>query len=417
MSGKREDRPAGQAPPAADYVFVDRLHSTADRIGADEVARILSGSTGPVAVDVERASGIRYADRAFLVQIRVPDGPAYLLDPETMGRSLGPVARELSRRTLLLHAASQDLPSLRELDVRPGDLVDTELAGRFLGLERVNLGAMVSEFLGISLTKAHSSADWSRRPLPETWLDYAAYDVLVLHELAEVLLSRLDEAGRLDWFVDECAYVAVADPVEVPSEPWRRLSRISSLRTTRQLARARALWLARDEAARQRDIAPKRLLPDTGIIAAAVARPHTAAELLAIDGFAGPQRSRLAGHWLAAMDAADALPDTQLPDRSGPPGPHPPHTTWKRIEPEAAELLTMTRDAVGELAEELDVEAGLLLKPSTLRLWVWRAVTDPDTEPEQILAAVLEEERARPWQRRLCSPVLLAALREFEHGG
>ena len=76
----------------------------------------------------------------------------------------------------------------RELGIAPSSLVDTELAGRFLGTERVNLGAMISEHLGIGLAKAHSAADWSRRPLPTSWLDYAAYDVLFLHDLVGVVL-------------------------------------------------------------------------------------------------------------------------------------------------------------------------------------------------------------------------------------
>lgn len=408
MSGRRRgETPPGAAPPPAEYEFVD------DDAGLDVVAGALSASSGPVAVDVERASGIRYSERAFLLQLRPADGPALLVDPETPGRTVGPLADLLSDRPLLLHAASQDLPSLRELGITPSSLADTELAGRFLGTERVNLGAMISEHLGIGLAKAHSAADWSRRPLPASWLDYAAYDVLFLHELADAVLPRLDDLGRRDWYEAECRYLVESEPAPAAPEPWRRLSRLTSLRDVRQLARARELWMARDRIAEDRDIAPKRLLPDAAIVEAARIGPASRSALLAIDGFDGPHRRRMAGDWLEALEWAEGLGRADLPSRQGPRGEHPPHASWKRNEPEAATLLELARARIGELGDELGLEAGLLLKPATLRLWVWRAATTRPGDDGELLDDVLRGEEARDWQRVLTSAPLLEAVREF----
>ena len=404
---RRGETPPGAPPPPADYEFVD------DRPGIEAVASTLDSSAGPVAVDVERASGIRYSERAFLLQLRADSGPALLVDPETPGQTVGSLASLLSDRPLLLHAASQDLPSLRELGVVPSSLVDTELAGRFLGSERVNLGAMISEHLGIGLAKAHSAADWSRRPLPGAWLDYAAYDVLFLHELAEAVVPRLDDLGRREWFEAECRHLVEAGPSPAPAEPWRRLSRLSSLRDTRQMARARELWMARDRVAAERDIAPKRLLGDAAIIEAARVAPTSRSGLLAIDGFDGPHRRRLVTEWLAALEWAEGLGRADLPSRSGPKGDHPPHASWKRNEPEAAALLEAAREAIGVLADDLGLEPGLLLKPSTLRLWVWRAATGRPTDDAELLDEVLRAEDARQWQIDLTGPVLLEAVRGF----
>ncbi|MGW8591195.1 HRDC domain-containing protein [Dietzia sp. NPDC055877] len=404
---RRGETPPGAAPPPAEYEFVD------DDAGLDVVAGALSASSGPVAVDVERASGIRYSERAFLLQLRPADGPALLVDPETPGRTVGPLADLLSDRPLLLHAASQDLPSLRELGIIPSSLADTELAGRFLGTERVNLGAMISEHLGIGLAKAHSAADWSRRPLPASWLDYAAYDVLFLHELADAVLPRLDDLGRRDWYEAECRYLVESEPAPAAPEPWRRLSRLTSLRDVRQLARARELWMARDRIAEDRDIAPKRLLPDAAIVEAARIGPASRSALLAIDGFDGPHRRRMAGDWLEALEWAEGLGRADLPTRQGPRGEHPPHASWKRNEPEAATLLELARARIGELGDELGLEAGLLLKPATLRLWVWRAATTRPGDDGELLDEVLRGEEARDWQRVLTSAPLLEAVREF----
>ncbi|MGX1858772.1 HRDC domain-containing protein [Dietzia sp. NPDC055340] len=404
---RRGETPPGAAPPPAEYEFVD------DDAGLDVVAGALSASSGPVAVDVERASGIRYPERAFLLQLRPADGPALLVDPETPGRTVGPLADLLSDRPLLLHAASQDLPSLRELGIIPSSLADTELAGRFLGTERVNLGAMISEHLGIGLAKAHSAADWSRRPLPASWLDYAAYDVLFLHELADAVLPRLDDLGRRDWYEAECRYLVESEPAPAAPEPWRRLSRLTSLRDVRQLARARELWMARDRIAEDRDIAPKRLLPDAAIVEAARIGPASRSALLAIDGFDGPHRRRMAGDWLEALEWAEGLGRADLPTRQGPRGEHPPHASWKRNEPEAATLLELARARIGELGDELGLEAGLLLKPATLRLWVWRAATTRPGDDGELLDEVLRGEETRDWQRVLTSAPLLEAVREF----
>lgn len=407
MSRRRDERPPGRDPEAPDHRLVDTVP------GLDEATRALTGAGGPLAVDVERASGIRYSDRAFLVQVRAATGPAWLVDPEATDAGLGPLAGLLSERPLLFHAASQDLPSLAELGVRPAALVDTELAGRLLGLERVNLGAMVSEFLGVSLAKAHSAADWSRRPLPEAWLDYAAYDVVYLHRLADELLARLDEAGRREWLEQECEYVARATAPPAVAEPWRRISHVTSLRTPRELARARALWRVRDAVAAERDVASKRLLPDAAIVAAAAADPRTTDALLAIPGFDGPHRSRIAGRFLDALREADALPAAELPDRRGPRGAHPAHTSWRRVEPEAAELLAAARDGLAARAEELGVDPAVLLRPATLRLWVWRVVRERPADPAALLDEVHAAEGTRPWQRGIVDPVLLEAHRAF----
>lgn len=411
-SRRRGETLPGAPPPPADHEFVD------DRPGIATVADALGTTVGPLAVDVERASGIRYSERAFLLQLRADSGPALLVDPEAVGQDIGPLADVLSHRPLLLHAATQDLPSLRELGVSPTSLIDTELAGRFLGAERVNLGAMISEHLGIALAKAHSAADWSRRPLPGSWLDYAAYDVLFLHELADIVVPRLDDLGRREWFEAECRHLVEADPPAGPVDPWRRLSRLSSLRDPRQLARARELWMARDRVAAERDIAPKRLLADAAIVEAARTAPTTRSGLLAIDGFDGPHRRLMVDEWLEALEWAEGLGREDLPSRSGPKGEHPPHASWKRSEPAAAALLDIARDAIAGLADGLGLEHGLLLKPSTLRLWVWRAATTrPETTPPdddaELLDEVLRAEDAREWQRDLVGPVLLEAVGGF----
>ncbi|MGH3267054.1 MAG: ribonuclease D, partial [Trebonia sp.] len=138
---------------------------------AEAVARLAAG-TGPIAVDAERASGYRYGQRAYLVQLRRAGAGTVLIDPIACP-DLSGLDAALRDVETVLHAASQDLPCLAEVGYRPGTLFDTELAGRLLGYPRVALGTMLEEVLGFRLAKEHSAADWSVRPLPAEMLRYA----------------------------------------------------------------------------------------------------------------------------------------------------------------------------------------------------------------------------------------------------
>lgn len=118
-----------------------------------------AGGSGPVAVDAERASGYRYGQRAYLVQLRRAGAGTALIDPVAFP-DLSALGEALAGTEWVLHAASQDLPCLRDIGMRPRRLFDTELAARLAGYARVGLGVMVETLLGYSLEKGHSAVDW-----------------------------------------------------------------------------------------------------------------------------------------------------------------------------------------------------------------------------------------------------------------
>ena len=183
----------------------------------------LAAGTGPVAVDVERASGFRYSQRAYLVQVFRRDAGVFLFDPPALG-DFSPLQEAIGDVLWVFHAASQDLPSLRELDLLPQEIFDTELASRLLGHERVGLAAVVENTLGITLKKEHSAADWSTRPLPPAWLEYAALDVLYLIDVYEALKAELEEQGKTAYAAEEFAATLTRLPKPPREDPWRRLS-------------------------------------------------------------------------------------------------------------------------------------------------------------------------------------------------
>lgn len=382
------------------------------QIGA--AARLLAGGHGPFAVDAERASGFRYSNRAYLIQVRRAGAGTVLIDPvgddiDDPVPVLAPLAEVLAGDEWILHAADQDLPCLAEVGMRPPALYDTELAGRLAGFDRVNLAAMVQRLLGLGLAKGHGAADWSKRPLPDSWLNYAALDVEVLLELRAAIAVVLDEQGKTEWAAQEFTHLLVADAgTAAPTrrERWRRTSGIHKVRDRRGLAAVRELWLVRDQIAQRRDIAPGRILPDSAIVAAAVANPLTVEDLLKLPVFGGPKQRRSAHTWLAALAAARENPNP--PDTGEPYSGPPPPARWARRKPEAAARLEAARAALSELSQRVSVPTENLLTPELVRrlCWEWAGAADAATAVEEFLAAG----GARPWQRQLTVPVLAVAL-------
>src|SRR5581483_4364813 len=224
------------------------------------------------------------SSRAYLVQLRRDGVGTALIDPIPVP-NLGELQDAIGDAEWILHAANQDLPCLAELGLRPVRLFDTELAGRLLGDERVALATMTERHLGVGLEKGHSAADWSTRPLPHDWLVYAALDVELLVDLRTALADELAREGKTAWAEQEFDAVRTTPPNPPRADPWRRTSGIHRLRNRRQLAIVRALWTERDRMARDRDIAPGRLLPDSAIVEAARVNPARPRDLAALPVF------------------------------------------------------------------------------------------------------------------------------------
>jgi ribonuclease D len=374
----------------------------------EAVDRLAHGH-GPVAVDAERASGYRYGQRAYLVQLRRAGAGTMLIDPIACG-DLSAVDAALRDAESVLHAASQDLPCLAEVDFRPRRLFDTELAGRLLGYPRVALGTLVEEVLGFHLEKGHSAADWSARPLREELLRYAALDVEVLIELRDALAAELAEQGKTEWARQEFAAVLATRPAPARPDPWRRTSGIHRVPSRRGLAVVRELWTARDQIARTADLSPRRVLPDTAIIEAARSLPSSYGQLARISGFTGRQARRHEKEWLAAITKARTSADSELPDATSgqaPNGPPPAHR-WAERDPAAAARLAAARATVTAIAEANRLPIENLLAPDTLRRLSWDPPQPIDTET---VTLALSGYGARPWQVELTAGAVAVALR------
>jgi len=385
----------------AEYDVIDEAGKAA------EAARRLADGTGPVAVDVERASGFRYSQRAYLVQVYRRGAGVFLFDPPPIG-DFRPLEDAIGGEEWVLHAASQDLPSLRELGLEPPRIFDTELAARLLGHERVGLGAVVEDTLGITLAKAHSASDWSTRPLPQSWLEYAALDVEHLVDVRDKLAIELDEQGKAEFASQEFQAVLERVPKPPREEPWRRLSGLHTVRGRKALAIARELWTAREEYAREEDVAPGRLVPDRALVAAVLADPKSKSALAAVKEFTGRASRSQLDRWWEAIEAGRAV--TQLPlERASGGDALPPPRAWVDRNPEADARLKAARPLVERRAEELHMPTENLLTPELLRRVAW---APPQPLSAASIGDALGELGARPWQIEQTAQVIADAFVE-----
>lgn len=402
--------PEAEVAPAPLLELRDGLPEVVDTdAGLLEACAALAEATGPVAIDAERASGYRYSNRAYLIQLRREGAGTWLVDPIGM-TTLAPLQDALAGSEWILHAATQDLPCLREVGLTPTSLFDTELAGRLLGYPRVGLATLVETVLGQRMRKEHSAADWSTRPLPESWLEYAALDVEVLLELREHMVTELEKAGKAEWARQEFDHLLGFEPA-VRVDAWRRTSGVHRLRGRRALGAAKALWEARDAIAAERDVTPGRILPDSAIVVAATVMPTDRRTLLSTQGFHGRGAGRYASTWVDALQRVREMPEDELPTRA-PRGDGPPHPrTWADREPVADRRFKSARESMLNLAEEHQLPVENLLTPDFLRRLMW---APPATrEPAELAQAVREQLAsygARPWQAELVTGALVGAI-------
>ncbi len=148
-----------------------------------------------IALDTEGDSLHHYPERLALIQIGVPDGSVWLVDPLALPDldALAPLFAEPAR-LLVLHAGDNDLVHLkRRWNFKFGAVFDTAIAGRFLGGRALGLDVLLDTYLGVALPPSRQKDDWSKRPLTDAQTLYAASDVQHLFALRTRLHRGADE--------------------------------------------------------------------------------------------------------------------------------------------------------------------------------------------------------------------------------
>ncbi|MGH9884388.1 MAG: ribonuclease D [bacterium] len=241
----------------AEYRFIDRVAEVEELAAKLALEKV-------IAVDTEADSFFHYFDKLCLVQVAASCG-TFLIDPLSMPpRGLAPLSPVMANPAIrkIFHAAEYDLFVLhRHCGITVRGLFDTMISAQMLGYPAVGLGALVERHFDIKLSKDQQRTDWSRRPLRDAQLDYAASDVIYLIEVSQTLEHELAEKKRLTWAKAEFAALEqrIWPEREFDEQGYLRIKGARKL-TPRGLAVLRELFLWRDKRARDGDRPPFKVM-------------------------------------------------------------------------------------------------------------------------------------------------------------
>lgn len=269
-----------------------------------------------VTVDTEFMRETTYYPKLCLIQIASAD-EIVLIDPLAEEIDLIPFF-ELMRAPQVVkvfHAARQDLEIIWHLGrAIPSPLFDTQVAAMVCGYgDQVSYESLAASLANARIDKSSRFTDWSRRPLSEAQMVYAAADVTHLRVVYTKLLARIEKADRLNWLADEMAILNNPKTYEIaPDEAWMRIKARIRKPMERAVLMALAAW--REQEAQTRDVPRGRILKDDALVELAVAQPKTVddmARLRAVPN--GFERSRVGGDILAAVKAGLARDPATIP--------------------------------------------------------------------------------------------------------
>ena len=383
------------------------------------IEQLLKGE-GPIAVDAERASGYKFSQRAYLIQLYRKNGGLHLIDPiPFLDSDLWQKFNEnFSKFEWVIHASTQDLPCLLELGLDPQILFDTELGARIAGCPRVGLGPLSESLLELQLAKEHSAVDWSIRPLKPEWLTYAALDVDVLLDLREKVEALLIEKNKLDWAKQDFSSILknFKEKQTQPAKPdrWRKTSGMHKVRDRLNMTIIRDLWISRNLLAEELDLAQGRVLGDEAIVEIAIRRPTTTEAMAKAIGWRTKLDPSPLKRWLDVLNNSLQTPlDEQVPLRV-PSQALPPLKIWKDKNPLGYARLTHARAKIAELSAALEIPTENLLTPELVRKLCWELPPVGQSEYEYYVADQLTAFGARAWQIQKVAPLIASALPETQ---
>ena len=268
-------------------------------------------------VDTEFMRESTYYAQLCLAQVAAGDD-IWCIDP-LAGHSQEGFWAEILRHDWVLHSGRQDIEVIFQLtDTMPASIFDTQVAAGLLGMPaQLGYASLVKELFDVEIHKTHTRADWSRRPLRDEYLEYAAEDVEYLLPAYENLVERLDKKGRLDWAREDSRWLL--DPELYNNGSGQSIDRLKGARNFRGRKRAAAVRLAdwREEEAIKRDRPRQWIMRDNVLLDIAWNLPRSESELAAIEGMPAKLVKRV-GRQLLEAPAARSRRSVCTPSRRSP---------------------------------------------------------------------------------------------------
>jgi ribonuclease D len=318
----------------------------------ENLSDILRNET-TVGVDLEADSLFHYREKVCLIQMATPSA-CFLVDPLQTGdlSALKPFFADSGIRKIF-HGSDYDIRCLhKDFGIEVNNLFDTQLACRFLGMPFTGLDAVLNHFYQIRLEKKFQKKDWSKRPLPEDMLAYAAQDAFYLIELSKDMEDRLLKAGRLDWFLQECEIQSRVRTAAANGEPRFLKFKGAGRLGRRSLAVLESLLELRDVLAGKIDKPLYQVLHNEILLKLSIEKPRNLRRLKELGVLGGKQLDRYGQQIVEVVDAAMELDALVLPSYPRVHDPVPDAQTAERIA-----ALKKWRES---MAAVLEMEPGLL---------------------------------------------------------
>ena len=301
---------------------------------------------GQLGVDTEFMRERTYFAQLCLVQIST-GGEIWCVDPLS-GHSQDDFWQELLAHDWVLHSARQDIEVIYQTaGTMPASIFDTQVAAGLLGYPaQMGYAGLVKELFDVEIHKSHTRADWSKRPLREEYLDYAAEDVEFLLPAFDLLTEQLDKKGRLAWAREDSHWLL--DPALYDIGDSQALDRLKGARNFRGRRRAAAARLAgwREAEAIKRDRPRQWIMRDNVLLDIAHQLPQSESAMADIQGVPSKLVQRV-GRQLLELVAASANDNRDYSP------PRPPDEGQKA-------LLKEMQSRVAACAKELDIAAETL---------------------------------------------------------
>lgn len=362
----------------------------------EALAASLKGAPA-VALDTESDNFYHYFDKVCLVQLAVPEGRSWLVDPLALPdlRALNEVFADAGTVKVIHHAENDVALLKRDFGFAFASIFDTSVAARLCGRPELGLDTLLDRELGIHHSKKHQRCDWSRRPLSREQEIYASQDVLHLFKLRERLTLGLRELGREAWCLEEGA--ALADLAPAPKKEPADFFRAKGAHelAPRDLAVLRELFALREQWARAVDRPLFKIIGDEVLVAMAAQRPRNKQELGQLRGMPAFIRERRGPEMLEAIRRGEECPEAALPRRERVARPRWPLEACRRVD-----RLKVWRAEAGPRA---NLEAGVLL-PQRL---IDRIALDAPHD----LATLAAVPGIRQWRVDAFGPEILEALK------
>jgi ribonuclease D len=326
---------------------------------------------GRIGVDTEFMRERTFFAQLCLAQVATPN-EIWCIDP-LGGYTQDAFWGELLRHDWVLHSARQDIEVIYQTaGAMPVSIFDTQVAAGLLGFPpQVGYAGLVKELFDVEIHKMHTRADWSRRPLRDEYLAYAAEDVEFLLPACDMLSERLEEKGRLEWAIEDARWLLDPDLYDVSDlQAIERLKGARNLRGRKRAAAARlAAW--REAEAIRRDRPRQWIMRDNVLLDIVHALPRSERELEDIQGVPGKLVKRVGRRLVEEIEASASDNNSYQP-------PRPPDERQKALLKQMQKKVAACAEGLGIAAETLaskrELSAAIITGNRDSRLFTgWRA--------------------------------------------